>query len=86
MLPSCKEVSQLASENIDTPIKGNRWLKMKLHLIMCTYCRRYNKQMGLTQETICQMETHDHIESESSKKQIYEQVEKNYKENHGIKK
>ena len=85
MLPSCKEVAQLASENIDTPIKGNRWLKMKLHLMMCTYCRRYNKQMHLTQETICKMNNHSHAVNDGSKKQIFENVEANYKKTHSNK-
>ncbi len=83
MLPSCKEVAQLASENIDTPVKGNRWLKMKLHLMMCTYCRRYNKQMNLTQETICKMDNHSHDGSDDLKKQVFEKVEANYKKAHG---
>jgi len=85
MLPSCREVSELASENLDNPIKGARWLKMKLHLMMCKHCRLYKKQMDLTQKTVCQMENHNHDESSDSKKQIFEKVEANYKKAHSNK-
>ncbi len=77
MLPNCKEIAELASENIDTPIKGSLWLKMKLHLMMCTVCRRYKKQMEITHETICELK---HAESEEVKERIHKNVEANYKE------
>ena len=79
MLPSCKEVAELASENLDNPVKGRRWLKFKLHLMMCTYCRRYKKQMGITKKTVCQL---GHVHSEQVKNRIFEQVEANFKETH----
>ena len=84
MLPSCREVSQLASENLDTPVKGNRWLKMKLHLLMCTYCRRYNKQISLAQKTVCQL-GHNQEQSDEVKEQIFKNVEANYQETHKAK-
>jgi hypothetical protein len=52
MLPTCRQVAELASENIDEPVRGARWLKMKLHLLICTYCRRYGKQMVLSSKTV----------------------------------
>lgn len=55
MLPSCKEVAELASENIDEPVKGIRWLKMKFHLLICAYCRRYGKQIDLSKRTVSSM-------------------------------
>lgn len=85
MLPSCKEVAQLASDNLDTPLKGNRWLKMKLHLLMCTYCRRYNKQMGITQKTVCDLESHNRENSADSKDKIFEKVEADYNSIHSDK-
>ena len=85
MLPSCREVSQLASENLDTPVKGSRGLKMKLHLMMCKYCRLYQKQMDLTQKTICEMENQTHTECVDSKSKIFEQVEAKYKKSHNNK-
>jgi hypothetical protein len=85
MLPSCREISQLASDNLDTPIKGSRWLKMKLHLMMCNYCRLYQKHMDLTQKTIGEMDNHNHKECEHSKSKVFEQVEASYKKSHSNK-
>jgi len=85
MLPSCRDASQLASENLDTPIKGGRWLKMKLHLMMCKYCRLYQKQMDLTQKTIAALDNHNHEECGDSKSKIFEQVEASYKRSHSNK-
>lgn len=57
MLPNCKQVAEQASENIDQPLTGIRWLKMKIHLLMCAYCNRYNKQIQISSNmvsSICQ--------------------------------
>ncbi len=56
VLPSCKQVAEQVSENIDRPLTGMRWLKMKLHLLMCNYCRRYNEQITLTVKTLKDLE------------------------------
>ncbi|MDH5433995.1 MAG: hypothetical protein OEY19_08615 [Gammaproteobacteria bacterium] len=52
MLPTCREVAEQLSENIDKPISGFRWFKLKLHLLMCVYCRRYDKQLNITSKAI----------------------------------
>ena len=52
MLPNCKQVAEQVSENIDQPLTGTRWLKMKFHLLMCAYCRRYNKQIQISSDTV----------------------------------
>ncbi|WP_444996562.1 hypothetical protein [Aliikangiella sp. IMCC44359] len=52
MLPSCKKVAEELSENIDQPITGIRGFKLKLHLLMCRFCRRYDKQINLSTKTI----------------------------------
>lgn len=52
MLLNCKQVAELVSENIDKPLSGTPWLKMKVHLFLCAYCRRYNKQMALSCKTV----------------------------------
>lgn len=51
MLPSCKQVTEMLSENLDQPISGYRRFKLKLHLMMCRYCRRYGDQLSLASRT-----------------------------------
>ena len=52
MLPTCRQVAEQLSENIDKPLTGMRWLKLKLHLLMCAYFRRYGKQIDLSAKTV----------------------------------
>ncbi len=52
MLPTCREAAQQLSDNIDRPATGLSWLKLKLHLLMCVYCRRYATQIELSAGTV----------------------------------
>jgi hypothetical protein len=52
MLPTCRQVAEQLSENIDQPITGFKWLKLQLHLVMCKFCRLYGKQIDLSSKTI----------------------------------
>lgn len=75
MLPSCREVAELASENLDEPVKGTRWLKMKLHLLICAYCRRYGKQIDLSKQTVAAL-----ADSAKPDDTLREKVENCYRE------
>lgn len=77
MLPSCKQVAEQASENIDTPLTGMKWFKMKIHLLICAFCRRYNEQMILSSETVKSLG-----EKETSSNAIRQQVAECYHETH----
>ncbi|MGX5175459.1 anti-sigma factor family protein [Aliikangiella sp. IMCC44653] len=52
MMPTCKQVAEQLSHNIDTPITGLKRMKLKLHLIMCRLCRRYQKQINISAQSI----------------------------------
>ena len=52
MLPTCRQVAEQLSEHIDQPLTGMRWLKLKLHLLLCAYCRRYGQQIKMSANTI----------------------------------
>ena len=52
MLPSCKQAAEQLSEQIDQPMSGLRWLKLKIHLLICKYCRRYGKQIAISSKSI----------------------------------
>ncbi len=52
MLPKCREVAEQLSENIDQPVTGFKRFKLKLHLLLCAYCRRYGKQIELSSDTL----------------------------------
>ena len=56
MLPNCKQVAEQLSEHIDQPLTGVRWVKMKLHLALCAYCRLYGKQLEISSKTVQSLE------------------------------
>lgn len=52
MMINCRQAAEQLSENLDEPMVGFARLKLKLHLLLCKYCRNYGKQMLITTQTI----------------------------------
>ncbi len=77
MLPNCKQVAEQASENLDTPLTGMAWLKLKIHLLMCKHCGRYVDQLALSSETVAALD--NDVEPNESVKAT---VEEQYRELH----
>ncbi|MBU6401983.1 MAG: zf-HC2 domain-containing protein [Verrucomicrobia bacterium] len=49
-MPSCKEISQLVSASMDTKLPLRKRLSIRLHVLMCGLCRRYEKQLRLLRD------------------------------------
>jgi hypothetical protein len=49
---SCKDVTQLISESMDTSLPIGKRIGMRLHLLMCKFCARYERQLLLIRETV----------------------------------
>jgi hypothetical protein len=47
MMPSCKEIAALVSENMDRQLPIRQRLPIRFHVMMCSLCRRYEKQLHL---------------------------------------
>ena len=45
--PSCREVVRMLSDAMDRPIPLRRRIAMRLHFLICKWCARYRKQIGL---------------------------------------
>lgn len=43
---NCREATRLLSESQDRALTLNERMTLKLHLLMCTGCRNFDKQMG----------------------------------------
>jgi hypothetical protein len=54
-LPTCKEVTRLASDAMERKISLRRRLEFKLHLLICSWCLRYVQQLQTMREV-----THQH--------------------------
>jgi len=49
-LPSCKEAVRLQSQELDGALGLKDQLRLRFHLLMCTLCRRYVKQIDFLHE------------------------------------
>jgi hypothetical protein len=49
---SCKDVTLLISESMDTSLPVGQRIGMRLHLLMCKFCSRYERQLFLIRETV----------------------------------
>lgn len=47
LLLSCKQATRLLSESLDRPLGLTERLELRLHLKICTGCRRYQQQLRL---------------------------------------
>ncbi len=45
MMPNCRETSRLVSESMDRKLPLFKRLVLRLHLRMCKYCHRFERQL-----------------------------------------
>ncbi len=51
MMFSCKDVTRLVSESMDRSLPLGTRMGVRLHLLMCRFCARYERQLRLIRET-----------------------------------
>ena len=44
MMLSCREATRMISESVDHPLTWNRRVRLRIHLLLCTYCARFEAQ------------------------------------------
>lgn len=49
---NCREASQLVSRQLDEPLPLARRLELRLHLVFCAACRRFERQAALLREAM----------------------------------
>jgi len=50
--PNCREVSRLQSEALDHSLSAPKRTGMRMHLLLCRWCRRYGKQIHFLHEAV----------------------------------
>ena len=48
---SCKDVTKLVSESMDRSLPLGQRIGVRLHLLICKFCARYERQLLLLRET-----------------------------------
>ena len=56
--PNCVDMSRLASRSLDQPLSLRMRFKMRLHYLICVWCKRYFKQLKFLHEAAPQFEDH----------------------------
>lgn len=49
---SCKEVSKLVSDSLEEQLPFRKRIGVRMHLMMCTMCRAYRKQLLLLRQIL----------------------------------
>jgi len=49
---ACRDVTQLISESMDHSLPIGKRIGVRLHLLMCKFCSRYERQLLLIRETV----------------------------------
>jgi len=52
---SCRDVTQLISRSMDTSLPVGKRIGVRIHLLMCRFCARYERQLHLIRETLRQI-------------------------------
>jgi len=50
--PNCREVSRRQSEGLDQSLSLGQRLGLRLHLLLCQWCRRYGKQIRFLRQAV----------------------------------
>ena len=54
--PSCAEMSRLTSRALEQPLTLRMRMKMRLHFVICAWCRRYFEQINFLHTTAPKLE------------------------------
>ena len=52
MMLSCRDVTQLISRSMDTSLPLGSRIGVRIHLLICRFCARYERQLLLIRETV----------------------------------
>ena len=53
-MPTCRDVSEIATDYMEHTLSPPRWLSVRLHLLACEMCRRYLRQLRSTRALLGQ--------------------------------
>lgn len=55
-LPVCRELTPWMSERLDKPLPLAREIKLRLHIMICDFCKRYQEQLYALREAVRTMD------------------------------
>ena len=85
MIPSCREITEQASDYLDQNLPPWKRAAFRMHLLMCIYCRRHVKHLGLTISTLGKIAAEEDARENSDIQQIVELIKQELEETPGQK-
>ena len=81
---SCKDASQIISQSLDRQLTTRERFALKLHLLICRYCKRFSQQIQAIRVALKQainaVENDDSIKmSSETKKRLLQSIESSFK-------
>ena len=63
--PNCAEMSRLASKSFEAPISLTTRMAMRLHFLICVWCKRYAQQLQIIHK--CSPHLGNHLDATSTR-------------------
>ncbi len=76
-IPSCKETARLVSDSMDRKLPWWQRLPLTVHLMMCTYCARFKRQLQIIRRA--SQTDAEGLENESTSVQMPDDVRRKIK-------
>jgi len=59
--PHCTEILRLASQSLEQPQSVRTRMKMRMHFLICVWCKRYDKQLKFLHQAAAHLDHQDII-------------------------
>jgi anti-sigma factor RsiW len=72
-MPTCQDVTELASDYLDGHMGWGDWAMMRMHLAMCPPCQAYVASLGLTIDALHTLSVAEQAEVQTDLARIFQQ-------------
>jgi len=72
-MPTCQDVTELASDYLDGRMGWGDWALMRAHLAMCPPCQAYVASLGLTVDALQHLSKEERAPVEADLSRIFQQ-------------
>jgi hypothetical protein len=74
MMLSCRDVTQLISRSMDASLPVGKRIGVRVHLLICRFCARYEKQLLLIRETVRRVAAAEELPGGPSAEELSEEA------------
>ena len=71
---ACRDVTQLISRSMDTSLPIGKRIGVRIHLLMCRFCARYERQLLLIRRTVRRLVAAEEMPGEASAEALSEEA------------